>query len=193
MSFLAPIAGAVVGGLMSDGGGGGQQVSKDPWGPAQEPLRNTLNNASQLEAYYQQNPFNPMQQTAYQNTFTDLDAFRGQNNGLMQFANQLMGKQYQRGQVPSGGLLSMQQGQQMQPQQMQAQPQGLLSPNIFSIPQGQQYGQVNWKELNPWTATNGIKANEKPKETDEEKERKRKEAEDQARRSAGEYYRGEGA
>lgn len=156
MSFLAPIAGAVVGGLMSDGGGG-QSVSKDPWGPAQQPLKDTIAQAQALQAYQQQNPWNSLQQTGYQNMFTDLDAFRGQNNGLAQFANRLMGTNYQRG-APSqpAGLLS-----QMQPQQSQSM--GLLSPGIFSIPQGQQYGQLNWKELNPNTATGGLGVS-KPKE-----------------------------
>lgn len=165
-SIIGPVAGAVVGGLMSDGGGG-QSVSKDPWGPAQQPLKDTITQAQALQAYQQQNPWNSLQQTGMQNTFTDLDAFRGQNNGLMQFANRLMGTNYQRG-MPSqpAGLLA-----QAQPQQMQAT--GLLSPGIFSIPTGQQYGQVNWKEMNPWTATNGIKAPEAPKgETEEEKKKR---------------------
>jgi len=192
MSFAAiagPVAGAVVGGLMSDGGGGGQQVSKEPWAEAAPWLKETLRTGQQLQNYYQQNPFNPMQQTGYQNTFTDLDVFRGQNNGLMQFANQLMGKQYQRGQAPSGGLLSMQQPAQT----MQAPPQGLLAPNVFSIPQGQQYGQANWKELNPWTATNGIPSTpvaEKP--TDKSPEDLARD-EWERRRISGEGYRGEGA
>lgn len=188
-SAIAPIAGAVVGGLMGGGESGGQQVSKDPWGPAQEPLRNTLTGAQQLQTYLQQNPWNPLQQTAYQNTFTDLDAFRGQNNGLMQFANQLMsGPGYQRG----GSVQRQPMGLLAQPT-TQGQGQGLLSQGIFSIPAGQQYGQLNWKELNPYTATNGIKAPEKPVETDAEKERKRREEEDRLRRQQGEYYRGEGA
>jgi hypothetical protein len=167
---IAPIAGSIVGGLMSDGDSGGQQVSKDPWGPAQQPLRNTLGWAGDLQQYQMQNPWNPMQMTAYQNTFTDLDAFRAQNNGLMNYANQLMGTNYQRGQ-PSrpAGLLSMQPQQQM-PSQMMARPQGLLS-----IPQGQSYGQLNWKELNPWTATGGPRVNKPKEETDEERRRREEE------------------
>ena len=75
-AILGPVAGAVVGGVMSDGGGGQQTASKDPWGPAQKPLQNSLNTGQGLEAYYQQNPFNPMQRVAYQNLFGDLDNFR---------------------------------------------------------------------------------------------------------------------
>lgn len=151
---IAPIAGAVVGGLMSDGGGGGQQTaSKEPWGPAQQPLKDTLEEARRLQLYQQQNPWNVLQQTGYQNAFTDLDAFRQQNNGLMQMANRLMGANYQRGQAPTGGLLS----QQAQPQRQA----GLLG-NVFSIPQGQSYGMLDFQQLNPYTATNGIQAMPKP-------------------------------
>lgn len=136
---IAPIAGAAVGGLMSDGGS--QTASKDPWGPAQQPLKDTLEEARRLQLYQQQNPWNSLQQTGYQNTFTDLDAFRQQNNGLMQFANQLMGANYSRQggpQRPTGGLLA----------------QGQSGP--FSIPQGQAYGLLDFQQLNPYTAINGI-------------------------------------
>lgn len=166
-AILGPVAGAVVGGLMGGGESGGQTATKDPWGPAQKPLANTLDRAQLLQNYQEQNPWNSLQQTGYQNTFSDLDAFRGQNNGLMQFANRLMGTNYQRG-MPSqpAGLLS-----QAQPQQM-AQT-GLLSPGIFSIPQGQQYGQLNWQELNPHTATNGIGVAKPPAgETEDEKKKR---------------------
>lgn len=167
-AVIGPVAGAVAGGLMSDGGGG-QQVSKDPWAPAQKPLMNTLERAQMLQDHQMMNPWNPMQQVAYQNTYTDLDAFRDQNNGLMAYANKLMGSNYQRGQQP-GGLLSM-------PQQMpmQARPQGLLGPGVFSIPQGQKYGQMNWQELNPWTATGGPRIEKKKEETEEERRRREEE------------------
>lgn len=189
MSFLAPIAGAVVGGLMGGGESGGQQVSKDPWGPTQEPLKGVISDAEALRQYQLRNPYNSLQMTGYQNMFGDLDAYRGQNNGLMQFANRMMGTNYQRG-MPSqpAGLLA------------QTQPQagaGLLNPGIFSIPQGAQYGLVDaarfQNELNPYTAINGIKPPEKPAETDAEKERKRREEEQRLARQQGEYYRGEGA
>lgn len=188
-SGAVSLIGGGLGLLASSGESGGQTVSKDPWGPAQKPLTNTLDRAQQLEEYQRLNPWNSLQQTGYQNTFTDLDAFRGQNNGLMQFANRLMGTNYQRG-VPSqpAGLLS-----QMPTQQM---PQtGLLSPGIFSLPQGAQYGLVDAArfrdELNPWTATNGIKAPEAPKGETEDEKKKREQQQmlqayiDSERQSAG--------
>lgn len=148
---IAPIAGAVVGGLMGGDDGGGQQVSKDPWGPAQPLLKDNLSELRALQLYQQQNPWNVLQQTGMQNTFTDLDAFRGQNNSLMGLANRLMGSNYSRGMpVQSGGLLS-------QPMPQQGQSMGLLS-----IPQGQAYGQANWKELNPYTATGGLSVAKPP-------------------------------
>lgn len=162
MSFgavAASVAGAAVGGMMSKGGGsggGGGTVSKDPWAPAAPWLEDLLKQGQGLNGYYQQNPFNALQQTGYQNTFSDLDAFRGQNNGLMQFANQLMGSKYARQPQQSGLLGGQQQMGRPMGQQMSQQPQGLLSQGVFSIPQGQQYGQLNWRELNPYTATNGI-------------------------------------
>lgn len=225
MSFATvagPITGALVGGLMSDGSSGGQQVSKDPWGPTQKPLTDMVNDGTDLYHYYQQNPFNQIQQTAYQNLFGDLDAFRGQNSGLMDFANRLMGTNYSRTggqQIPMGahggsavgmggmggmgggmgggqgmdqglaGLLGAIQAQRGQPGQGM-QSGGLLGP--FSLPAGQSYGKVDFTALNPWT-NGGIKPNEKPMETDDEKARRLRDEEEQARRNSGEYYRGEGA
>lgn len=101
MSFAAiagPVAGAVVGGLMSDGGGSSQTASKTPWEPAIKPLTNSLETGRALERYYQQNPFNQMQRTGYQNLYADLDQFRNQiQPGLVQFANGMMQSDYQRG------------------------------------------------------------------------------------------------
>jgi hypothetical protein len=169
--IAASMAGAAVSSSMNKGssGGGGGTVSKDPWGPAAPHLERTLNEGGLLQAYQQQNPFNQLQQTGYQNMFTDLDAFRGQNNGLMQFANQLMGANYQRGQQSTpAGLLAAQSRQGMG-QNPQA---GLLA-----IPQGDSYGRLNWQELNPWTATGGPRVAQKPAGESEEERRRREEAE----------------
>lgn len=248
---LAPIAGAVVGGLMSDGGGGQQTASKEPWAPAIKPLTNSLDTGQALERYYQQNPFNPMQRTGYQNLFSDLDQFRNQiQPGLAQFANDMMQSTYQRGprqsqmeamqgQMPmqntkqpmmmqqgqdgvystkpmqqggAGGLLSAmgQAGMSpINPNQSMAgamqggnmsyqgsMPQGLLA----NIPQGPfqpsaqgNYGLLDFVQLNPFTATNGIpttpvadKPADKTPEQLAEEERRR-------RQMSGEGFRGEGA
>ena len=146
---VAPIAGSVIGGLMGDSGGGSQQTaSKEPWAPVQPWLLENIDYGRGLQSHYQQNPFNQLQQTAYQNTFGDLDAFRNQMApGLMNFANNLMGSSYNRSRAGTerSGLLGS---------------QGYYGPyaqngrvnQVFSVPQGQTYGLLNWAALNPHTA-----------------------------------------
>ena len=185
------LTGALVGGLLGGDSGGSQQVSKDPWGPTQKPLTDMVNDGTNLYHYYQQNPFNSIQQTAYQNLFNDLDAFAGQDAGLMDFANRLMGQNYSRtgGQQmqtkPMGLLGSTQRGQ------AQAQGPGLLGGPFFA-PQNKAYGNVDVTQFNPWT-NGGIKPPETPAETDEEKARRLKAEEEQQWRNSGEWHRGEGA
>ena len=130
-----------------------QTASKEPWADAAPWLRENLRTGQGLQNYYQQNPFNPQQQTAYQNIFGDLDAFRNQMApGLMGFANKLMGGSYQRGGSTAGanggasmcGLLGGgQQGGQQAPQSMQG--------GLFQVPQGQSYGKIDWAAQNPFT------------------------------------------
>ena len=238
-AIVGPVAGAVVGGAMSKGGGGGQQTAtKDPWGPAQKPLQNSLNTGQGLEAYYQQNPFNPMQRVAYQNLFGDLDNFRNvMAPEAMAFNNRMMNTNYQRkpagtelggafnpinaaqflppeqrrpqgglGMPGRGGLTDVLNGlggmpglggmgaasaqlgggeivntkpMQIDPSQyysglpqtdgggevVNTKPLAVASPGLLSgggygmsvvAPNSQSYGLLNWQELNPFTATNGI-------------------------------------
>ncbi len=72
--------------------------------------------------------------------------------GLMDFANKLMGGNYQRGGSTAGanggasmgGLLGGgQQGGQQAPQSMQG--------GLFQVPQGQSYGKIDWAAQNPFT------------------------------------------
>lgn len=150
-AILGPIAGSVVGGLMSDGEE--QTATKEPWKDAAPWLRENIAQGQNLQAYYQQNPFNQPQQTAYQTTFSDIDNFRGNMApGLMDFANRLMGQNYSR----QGG----QQGQQMQTKPMiqaspmQGQQVGLLQKGPqqgpFSAPKGQSYGLLDFQAMNPY-------------------------------------------
>lgn len=250
---IAPIAGAVVGGLMGGGGGGeSQTASKTPWEPTIKPLTNSINTGQDLERYYQQNPFNRLQQQGYQNLYSDIDQYRNQiAPGLMQFANNAMGYNYQRGprnsqveamqgQMPMQNTkqpMMMQQGgdgvYSTKPMQMQGGqgglmaamgqagmspinanqslagamqggnmsyqgelPQGLLSsmnPGVFQAPSQGSYGLLDFTQLNPFTATNGIpktpiaeKPTEKTPEQLAEEERRR-------RQMSGEGFRGEGA
>jgi hypothetical protein len=200
---------------MSDGGGQ-QTQTKDPWGPAQKPLQNTLNTGQALETYYQQNPFNPLQQAGYQNLASDLDNFRNTMAPQAQaFNNRLMNTNYQRAPAGSelgGGYRPVDSSQFLPPEQRQAYGQmgqggvqsggglmsamsgmqGMSAPSSNSsamsllqalgqggqglqtkpmqmgllsqpqqgmsvvAPNSQNYGLLNWSELNPYTATNGI-------------------------------------
>ena len=191
-AILGPIAGSVVGGLMSGDSEQSQTASKEPWKDAAPWLRENIAQGRNLQAYYQHNPFNQPQQTAYQNTFTDLDAFRNSMApGLMGFANKLMGANYSRGQA--GQQMPMQQAQMVQTKPMQQMQGGgvqsamgqaagmqAMNPNLswadvaqgggsfssaggspssgllsqqgpFSVPQGQSYGLLDFKALNPTT------------------------------------------
>ena len=153
-AILGPVAGAVVGGLMSDGGGEQQTATKEPWSAAAPWLRQQLEQGQNLQAYYQQNPWNNLQQTAYQNTFSDVDQFRNSMApGLMDFANRLMGQNYSRGgataRMPMGNM------QQTKPQAMG----GLLSllsgqsggqSGPFSVAPSRSYGLLDFNALNPY-------------------------------------------
>ena len=250
MSFgavAASVAGAAVGGMMSDGGGGQQTATKDPWGPAQKPLQNSLNTGQGLEAYYQQNPFNPMQRVAYQNLFGDLDNFRNvMAPQAMAFNNRMMNTNYQRkpaGAELGGAFNPINASQFLPPEQRRPQgglgmpgrggltdvlnglggmpglggmgaasaqlgggeivntkPLAVASPGLLSgggygmsvvAPNSQSYGLLNWQELNPFTATNGIPKTppEDPKTVEqliqEEMERQRAAERDSRRDSYG--------
>lgn len=159
-AILGPIAGSVVGGLMSDGGEQ-QTSSKEPWAAAAPWMRENIESGRNLQAYYQQNPWNSLQQTGYQNTFSDIDNFRNSiAPGMMEFANRLMGTNYSRGgttmqnkpqampqsgaQSGNGGMLSgllsaAQPGQQSR---------GSSGP--FSVSPGQSYGLLDFNALNPY-------------------------------------------
>jgi len=150
-AILGPVAGAVVGGLMSDGGGEQKTATKEPWSAAAPWLRQQLEQGQNLQAYYQQNPWNSIQQNAYQNTFSDIDQFRNSMApGLMDFANRLMGTNYSRGgataRMPMGNM------QQTKPQAMS----GLLSGQSggqsgpFSVAPNRSYGLLDFNALNPY-------------------------------------------
>lgn len=196
MAF-AKVAGGLIGGLLGGGGGGeSQTASKEPWEPARKPLINSINTGQDLERYYQQNPFNPLQQQGYQNLFADLDQFRSQlSPQLMQFANGMMQSDYQRGPRNSQVEAMGRPMQQQMPQQYQTKPMqlqgGLLAApqstmpqsgllGAFQAPSAGNYGPLNFTELNPFTSANGIPpapveaAKPKPTADEEELERQRR-------------------
>lgn len=102
MDTIGKVAGGLVGGLFSDSGGGQSQTqTREPWGPAQQGLKDVLSDATKLREYYKQNPLNQLQQTGYQNLYGDLDNYR-QNiaPSMMALANRFMNSNYQR--APAG-------------------------------------------------------------------------------------------
>lgn len=125
MSF-GKVAGGLIGGLLGGSdSGGGQQATKDPWGPAQKPLQNSLTTGQNLESYYQQNPFNPLQQAGYQNLYADLDNFRNvMAPQAMAFNNRMMNTNYQRkpaGTELGGAFTPINASQFLPPEQRQPQ------------------------------------------------------------------------
>lgn len=179
-AILGPIAGSVVGGLMSDGGEQ-QTASKEPWKDAAPWLRENIAQGRNLQSYYQQNPWNALQQAAYQNTFSDIDNFRSSiAPGMMDFANRLMGTNYSRsGGGGGGGFGGQTNSMQMSGgssapatqqdggaylsallnamgQSGQSAPQqqsGLLGSSQqgpFSAQRGQAYGLLDFNALNPY-------------------------------------------
>lgn len=113
-SAIGQIGGALVGGLFSDSGGGqSQSQTREPWGPAQQGLKDVLGDATKLREYYKQNPLNQIQQTGYQNLLGDLDNYRQSiAPGMMGLANRFMNSNYQRAPAGSelGGFLQPERG-----------------------------------------------------------------------------------
>jgi hypothetical protein len=157
-AILGPIAGSVVGGLMSDGGEE-QTATKEPWSAAAPWLRENIAQGQNLQAYYQQNPWNSLQQTGYQNIYGDLDNFRNSiAPGMMDFANRLMGTNYSR-----GGTTMQNKPQAMPRSGAQSGNGGMLSGLLsgagqqsrgssgpFSVSPGQSYGLLDFRALNPY-------------------------------------------
>ena len=161
-AILGPIAGSVVGGLMSDGGEQ-QTATKEPWSAAAPWLRENIAQGQNLQAYYQQNPWNSLQQTGYQNTFSDIDNFRNSiAPGMMDFANRLMGTNYSRGgatmqnkpqAMPRSGAQSSAQsgnGGMLSGLLSGAGQQSRGSSGPFSVSPGQSYGLLDFQALNPY-------------------------------------------
>lgn len=161
-----------------------------------------MNTGQELERYYQQNPFNSIQQTAYQNLFGDLDAFRGQNAGVMDFANRLMGTNYSRSGAPGqmGGMAGMLGNTMRQPSMGRGgmgAVSGLLGPagggmggmgggmggGPFAVPQSRQFGLLDFAALNPYT-NGAVKPTDKPSAESDEERIRRMLDEERARQAA---------
>lgn len=89
-AILGPVAGAVVGGLMGGSSSGGSvQQSKNPWAAAVPWLQSNLQTGQNLQGYYQANPFNGIQQGAYNNLLSGNNYINNMVPGLLnQFSQQ---------------------------------------------------------------------------------------------------------
>lgn len=144
------IAGAAIGAIGSmsaaDSAASAAENAKNPWKGAEPWIMDNIESGQQLQQHYAQNPFNAIQQQGMQGLLAN---YQAQNNqvipGLLGFANQLMGQNYQRGQPQQSGLMASQPVQQpaQQPQMLQQQPSG-----VFAAPP-QQTTQLDFNALNP--------------------------------------------
>lgn len=136
-----------------NGGAGTKTETNSPWAAADPYLRQNLQDNANLQKFYQQNPFSAQQKTGYQNQNNTIDQFNGQvAPGLLGMANSMMGQDYhrQRGGAPGSGAGY---GGDVQSAGMQPTPQGLLS-GPFSAPQHQNFGQIDWNAMNPYSDQN---------------------------------------
>ena len=121
--------------------------------PALPYAKQNLQINNELQKFYQNNPFNDQQKTGYQNQNNLIDQFNGQvAPGLLGMANGMMGQSYQRqrGGAPGSGAGY---GGLMQGGGMQQAPQGLMA-GPFSAPTHQNFGQIDFAKMNPFSLQN---------------------------------------
>jgi len=88
------VGGAVLGSMSDKGskGGASQSTSKEPWAKAAPWLEDLLGQGQSLDAKYRNEPFNPRQRTAYDNSYAQSDYVRGLVPGLLgQLGSQQVG------------------------------------------------------------------------------------------------------
>ena len=149
MSLLGGLIGGALGLLGSKGSS--SQASNEPWAPAQPLLQDLLKQGQGLNTYYQQNPFNSLQQTAYQNAFADIDNTR---NSVMPGLLSITNKYLQKGGSPGISLLQS----------------GQSAPNGGGA--ARSYGLLDFLALNPYTS--GAIPQTLPKTPQEEEEERKK-------------------
>lgn len=152
-SALAPIAGAVVGGLMGgDGPDQTQTTSKDPWSEAAPWIKDNIGIGQRLQNFYQQNPFNAIQQNAIGQTLNDQDYYR---NTLMPGLMAFLGQPRAAGSSLSAMGIPQNAGQGGQNAGLLGAGQGGSLQSLFQVPQASnQAGLIDWAALNPHSAQN---------------------------------------
>ena len=144
-SSLIPIAGSVIGGLMSKSSKGKTQTqtqTNDPWGPAQPWMQNNIAYGQELQKHYQDNPFNEIQQAGYKGLLGNLDNFSNNTApGLLNWVSQNMQGGYQRQNAAAPGQVGY--GQRV------AQPAQQPEQRLFSTPQSNYAGLLNFQQPKP--------------------------------------------
>lgn len=122
MPAAIPIAASVAGSMVSsamnkssNGGGSSASASSEPWAEAAPWLKNNVRKGQELQEQYEAQPFNPLQQTAYQNAFSDIDNYRNSfMPSMMQFAGGLLGPNFQMPAAYTAAGMSQHQQQRVQ-------------------------------------------------------------------------------
>lgn len=102
---LTQLGGAALGALSAKDQNQTSTSTRDPWGPAQQYLKDNLATNARMQDYYAKNPFSAEQKGAYQGLFNTLA--NNQANGNVLLGNASKFGQSSRGQVPQmAGLLT---------------------------------------------------------------------------------------
>lgn len=164
---LAPVIGAVAGAATS---GDRQQTTsqaREPWAPAQDWLKGTIQDGQTLSDYYKRQPFNATQQSAYQNLFSDIGNYRDRiAPGIFDLANNL-GKPYQvqlgtqqpgvRSTPVTGAPYEQTEGDRlaMLLNDGGRNPWAPTARGIFGMGATSPYGQIDWASMNPFSGLLG--------------------------------------
>lgn len=118
----AGLLGAVVGAATSGNKTATTNTQREPWGPAQDWIKDNIARGQALQRDYQANPFSSLQKNAYQNVFSGIDGFA---NGILPsvFGAVNSFRPYSRTGAPSTPTFN------------------------FQAPQRTNYGTLNWQDL----------------------------------------------
>lgn len=164
----APLVGAAIGAATSGDKQQTQSSAREPWGPAQDWLKQTVADGRTMSDFYKRQPFSDTQKAAYQNLFNDIGNYRANiAPSLFDLANNL-GRPYtpQLGNQQPGGVTgtpaptapavnsdewrrSLLTADERNPFQRRG------SGGAFSMGGNVPYGQINWAALNPFSGLLG--------------------------------------
>lgn len=119
---VAGLAGALIGAATSGNKTSTSTSQREPWGPAQDWIKDNIQKGQALQERYAESPFNDVQKQAYQNVFSGIDNYR--SNILPNiFSGINSWRPYSRTGTQSAPMYN------------------------FQVPQATPYGQINWQGL----------------------------------------------